>query len=179
MSLKHAILAVLAHSDRTGYELTRKIEGSVAYFWPATHQQIYQELKKLAQQDLVRFREKEQKGKPDKKIYSLTAQGKKELKSWIALPIEPSPSKDGLLIKLFASHIADPDVLVAELSRHRELRTERLRVFREIERSHFSKRKLAPELEAQYMTLRRGIFADEAWLKWCDECLERLARSRS
>ena len=72
MSLKHAILAVLSHGDRTGYDLTRKMDGSVANFWPATHQQIYIELKRLDELGLVRFKEKVQKGRPDKKIYKIT-----------------------------------------------------------------------------------------------------------
>lgn len=175
MSLKHAILAVLSHTDRTGYDLTRKMDGSIANFWPATHQQIYLELKKLTELGFVRFKEREQRGKPDKKIYCITKEGLVELRHWIEQPSDPSPSKDVLLIKLFASHLSDKEVIRVELNRLRELHQAKLTEYLEIESEHFSKKKIPPGLMAQYLTLRRGILFERSWLDWCEECLVRFS----
>lgn len=172
MSLKHAILAVLSHSDRTGYDLTRKIDGTVANFWPATHQQIYLELKKLHEAGWVQFKEKEQKGKPDKKIYSITRAGVDELKDWIAQPSDPTPSKDHLLVKLFASHLVKKEIIANELLRLRELHKSKLAEYLEVEKAHFARKKIPSGLTAQFLTLRRGILFEQSWLKWCEECLE-------
>lgn len=174
MSLKFAILAVLSHSDRTGYELTRKMEGSVAHFWPATHQQIYQELKKLYSAGWVTFKEQEQQEKPDKKIYAITREGRAKLKIWIDNPVDPTPSKDCLLIKLFAGHLVSKDVLLKELSRHEKLHQAKLNEYRNIEKLHFLRKKLSLELLSQYLTLRKGILYEEGWLQWCRETVERL-----
>jgi len=173
MSLKHAILAVLSHDDRTGYDLTRKMDGSVTNFWPATHQQIYIELKKLDELGFVRFKEKEQKGRPDKKIYKITKAGLCELKAWAEESIEITPSKDALLIKVFASHALGIKQFTNELNRHRELHEAKLLEYQEIEKSYFSG-KVPTKLLAQYLTLRRGIIFERSWLEWCDESLKRL-----
>jgi len=174
MSLKFAILAVLSHRDRTGYELIGKMDGSVANFWPASHQQIYLELKKLDEAGLVTFREKEQKAKPDKKIYSITRSGHSELKNWIKEPVDSIPSKDGLLIKLFAGHLVSKEVLLDELSRHEKKHRAKLEMYRKIEKEYFLKKKLSPDMLSQYLTLRRGIISEEGWLRWCSESIERL-----
>ncbi len=174
MSLKHAILAVLSHADRSGYDLTRKMDVSVANFWPATHQQVYLELKKLNELGWVRFKEKEQKGKPDKKIYSLTKTGMEELREWISQPSVISPVKDQLLVKLFASHLVDREVISNVLLSQREIHQKKLSEYLEIEKEHFSLKKIPPNLTAQYLTLRNGIRYEQGWLKWCAECIDLL-----
>ncbi len=174
MSLKHAILAVLSHGDRTGYDLTRKMDGSVANFWPATHQQIYIELKRLDELGLVRFKEKVQKGRPDKKIYKITKTGLTELKAWAEEPLEIAASKDALLIKVFACHALGTKHLIDELKSLRELHQARLHEYQEIEANCFLG-KISPRLLAQHLTLRKGIIFERSWLEWCDESLKRLS----
>ncbi|MBC7456766.1 MAG: PadR family transcriptional regulator [Bdellovibrionaceae bacterium] len=171
--MKHAILAVLSHGDRTGYDLTCKMDGSVANFWPATHQQIYIELKQLDALGFVRFKEKVQKGRPNKKIYKMTNAGLCELKAWAEEPIEMAPSKDALLIKVFASHALGTKQFANELNRLRELHEAKLLEYQEIEKNYFSG-KVPPRLLAQYLTLRRGIIFERSWLEWCDESIKRL-----
>jgi alpha-beta hydrolase superfamily lysophospholipase len=47
MSLRHALIGVLADEPRTGYGLLKHFEQSLAYAWPASHSQIYPELARL------------------------------------------------------------------------------------------------------------------------------------
>jgi DNA-binding PadR family transcriptional regulator len=47
MSLAHAILVSLVDCPSSGYDLAKKFDGSVGFFWQATHQQIYRELHRL------------------------------------------------------------------------------------------------------------------------------------
>ncbi len=150
------------------------MDGSVTNFWPATHQQIYLELKKLDEHGLVRFKEKVQRGKPNKKVYSITQSGLSDLKSWIAEPSDLPAGKDQLMVKLFASHLVERPIIQTELKRLHELHQAKLTEYLEIKRSYFSEKKLPTKLNAQYLTLRRGIHFQGAWLKWCDECLKRL-----
>ena len=44
MSLAHAVLTSLIEKPSSGYELARRFDKSIGYFWHATHQQIYREL---------------------------------------------------------------------------------------------------------------------------------------
>ena len=45
MALEHAILVSLLEKPGSGYELARRFERSIGYFWTATHQQIYRTLR--------------------------------------------------------------------------------------------------------------------------------------
>ena len=53
MSLKFAILTSLIEREGSGIELARRFDKSIGFFWPATHQQIYRELDRLATADLI------------------------------------------------------------------------------------------------------------------------------
>ena len=53
MSLPHVILTVLSTRDATGYDITKEFSASIGYFWKASHQQVYRELNKMAQNNLV------------------------------------------------------------------------------------------------------------------------------
>ena len=48
MALEHAILVSLTERAGSGYELARRFDRSIGYFWPATHQQkMIEELKTM------------------------------------------------------------------------------------------------------------------------------------
>jgi DNA-binding PadR family transcriptional regulator len=91
MSLKCAILATLSRHPKSGYEIAKGIEGGIGFFWNATHQQIYKELSNLENNGLVTHKEIEQTNAPTKKVYKLSAVGRKELRNWIADETEPPP----------------------------------------------------------------------------------------
>jgi len=40
MSIQHALLTSLLEKPSSGYELARRFDKSMGYFWSATHQQI-------------------------------------------------------------------------------------------------------------------------------------------
>ncbi|MFX4748000.1 hypothetical protein ABTB74_18915, partial [Acinetobacter baumannii] len=44
MSLPHVLLTSLLERPSTGFELARRFDRSMGFFWNATHQQIYREL---------------------------------------------------------------------------------------------------------------------------------------
>ncbi len=56
MSLRHAILVLLQDQEASGYDLAREFANSIGLVWNATHQQIYLELGKLNDQNMVKFR---------------------------------------------------------------------------------------------------------------------------
>lgn len=62
MALDHAILVSLLEQPGSGYELARRFERSIGYFWTATHQQIYRVLGRMVGDGLLLVREVEQQG---------------------------------------------------------------------------------------------------------------------
>lgn len=81
MALPHAILVSLCEQASSGYELARRFDRSIGYFWTATHQQIYRTLRVMENNNWVRATTVLQHGRPDKKVSrSPTAAGP----SWLA-----------------------------------------------------------------------------------------------
>jgi DNA-binding PadR family transcriptional regulator len=170
MSLKHSILALLSIEPKTGYQLSKDVQDSITFFWKATHQQIYRDLVSLEENGWVKHREVSQEDKPDKKIYSLTKAGSKELMRWMKEPSEIPATRDSFMIKLFMGHLAESTVLLEDLRIQKNIHEARQKQFQEAKEKYFQNVSNSPlEDRYQYLTLRRGILLGQAWLAWCEE----------
>lgn len=175
MALSHAILAALTDRPCSGYDLAKQFDGSVGFFWHASHQQIYRELAKLEDQGLIAAEAVAQAGKPDKKIFHVTHAGKTVLQGWIAQPSKAAPTKDDLLVKLFVGHLVPLETVRATLLSDRVHHEATLAAYRDIEAIYFSNPALLSRCgQFQYITLRNGIHHETSWLTWCDETLGTL-----
>jgi DNA-binding PadR family transcriptional regulator len=175
MSLAHAILVSLVDCPSSGYDLAKKFDGSVGFFWQATHQQIYRELHRLQDKGWIDAEVIAQESRPDKKLFTVSGLGKQELQQWIARPCEINVTKDELMVKVFAGHLVPQDVIEQEINHHRKLHEARLQEYLDIEARFFSDRaNLRHEQKFQYLTLRRGIRLEQDWLDWCQEAIELL-----
>ncbi len=175
MALAQAILASLVDRPCSGYDLAKQFDGSVGFFWKASHQQIYRELSKLEEQAWITSETIPQESRPDKKLYSVTELGKQQLKAWIAQESVPTPIKDDLLVKIFAGYI-DPHQTILELERHRKAHLKRLSAYRELEQQYFQNpQELALQAKFRYLALRNGIHYETDWLAWYDEAIQLLS----
>lgn len=175
MSLKHTILTLLETEQGSGYDLLKRFQKRLGFFWNASHQQIYAQLKKMHAEQLIEFTIENQDNRPDKKIYSLTTAGREELQQWIANPVKISRINDALLVKLYAGHLAEKNTLLDEIQLHRSSHQRMLETFLALEQEYLE----APQaekksLELPYLTLRRGILGEQAWLTWADEVIDFL-----
>ncbi|GAB3112766.1 PadR family transcriptional regulator [Aestuariicella hydrocarbonica] len=170
MSLKHAVLALLEAEEGSGYDLMKRFQARLGYFWNASHQQIYQQLKKMHSEQLISLAVETQSDKPDRKVYSITPKGCRDLQQWLAEPVKPNKINDALLVKLYAGELAEPASLQAEIARHRTIHRQTLNTFLGIEREyHASPSAEQRTLQLPFLTLRRGILGEQAWLAWADE----------
>jgi DNA-binding PadR family transcriptional regulator len=177
MSLRNALLVSLSKKQGTGYEIANEFDRGAGYFWKASHQQIYKELGKLADDKLVAFKLIQQSDKPPKKIYRLTRDGKKSLVEWLESPADLPVVKEPLLIKLFAGELAAPQKLLDEVQRHIKLNKEVLAQYTSIEKQHFKHpEKLALADQYIYLTLLRGISARKAWNDWAKQVVAFLEK---
>ncbi|MGF1574986.1 MAG: PadR family transcriptional regulator [Cyanophyceae cyanobacterium] len=173
--MTHAILAALQEDPCSGYDLTKRFDGSVGFFWQASHQQIYRELTRLEKEGLLEFTLIQQSHRPDKKIYRLTEAGYTALKHWIRDPAAVSPIRDELLVKTFAGHLVDWPTFESLLQQQRGQHLRQLAIYHQIEQDFFTDpQSVAREYLFQYATLRYGIRCEESWLAWCDEVITML-----
>ena len=101
MSLKHALLGFINYGPMTGYEIKKFFDTSVAHFWNAELSQIYPALKGMESDGLVEMQVDVQDDRPNRKVYSITEDGRDELRRWLAQPAEPEQIREPLLIKVF------------------------------------------------------------------------------
>jgi DNA-binding PadR family transcriptional regulator len=179
MALSHAIMTALIEDDMSGYELAKAFDATLGLFWNASHQQIYQELRKLAGKGWLNRRKVAQRGKPDKIVYGLTAAGREALADWVYRDSRWQETKDDLLIKLYNLSAENVGHLHREISERRESIMQRLYLYERIRRGHYADPQALPlRRRGIYLVLRLGIRAGEQYLAWCDEALEWLAREQ-
>ncbi|MGW1916199.1 PadR family transcriptional regulator [Streptomyces sp. NPDC002076] len=181
MSLKYAVLAALLEAEASGYELSKSFDVSLANFWPATPQQLYRELERLAQDGLVQARTVQQERRPNKRMFTLTEAGRAELDAFAAEPPKrPTAIRDELLIKIQAMDGADPEVTRALIEERMTWARGKLDRYRRVQRRLLDGRTEDEYLRGAdrvgpYLTLMAGIGFEEENLRWCERVLAVLA----
>jgi DNA-binding PadR family transcriptional regulator len=113
----YAVLGLLdLCGPATPYQLKQLAQVSIFHFWAIPHTQIYTECGRLAEAGLLDER-REESGRR-RRIYTLSAAGRKELDAWRADPhADLYEVRDPGLLKLFCG--ANPGALAGEqLERH-------------------------------------------------------------
>lgn len=175
MALEHAILVSLTERAGSGYELARRFDRSIGFFWAATHQQIYRVLRRMDEAGWVTHAEIAQDGRPDKKVYRVSEAGREELTRWLAEPVEPTSLRDELGVKLRGASLGDTAAVLREIERHRAEHAARLEVYRGIQERDFPKpEKLSGRELHQYLVLRGGVRAEQSFVDWCEEVIQAL-----
>ena len=104
MSLKHGILGFLIYGVDNGYELNKAFEESVDNFWHATPSQIYRELDWLERNGMAESEVVVQNGKPNKKKFRITAQGRDMFQEWLTSKEEGAITlRSAFLMRVFFS----------------------------------------------------------------------------
>lgn len=176
MSLSHAIMTALLDEELTGYELAKRFEVSLGFFWGASHQQIYQELKRLSHGALISGEDIDQQGKPNKRVYALTEMGRENLDAWVLGETKVKPGKDELLVKLYNLGYSRQDHILDHLKIRREENKARLALYRKIEsRQYLDPENLPINKKGIYLALLAGILQTETTIDWCDRSIKLLS----
>ncbi|TXS12163.1 PadR family transcriptional regulator [Streptomyces sp. adm13(2018)] len=191
MAIEHAILVSLLEKPGSGYELARRFERSIGYFWTASHQQIYRVLRRMETDGWIVVRDVPQQGRPDKKECTVADLGQAALSSWLHEPIEPESIRHDLAVKIRGAAFDDPAALITEVERHHRAHTDRLAHYLTGEARDFPAHAasdapapggatatgaLDPGRELQHVVLRGGIAYERMTLAWLDDVLATLHR---
>ncbi len=175
MSVRNAILGLLAQRPRHGYELRAAFEALVGgeAIWDVKPAQIYTTLDRLKESGLVAETGSGQDAGPEKRIYGLTAQGRSELNDWFATGIEGEHQRDEFFIKLMLSiddEKADP---------YQVIQAQRSQLYKQLHELTNHRNAANPKKElARIFSLDKMIMHLEADLKWLDILDSRLDEIR-
>ncbi len=76
MDVRTLCLGILTFGDATGYEIKKAFQERLSLLYDASFGSIYPALNKLMEQGLVSCREESQDHRPDKKVYTITGDGR-------------------------------------------------------------------------------------------------------
>jgi DNA-binding PadR family transcriptional regulator len=165
----YAVLGQLAAGSRSGYEIKALLEDGAAHFWHASYSQIYSELRRLSELGLASEEHVRQDGRPDKRVYTITPEGRVALDAWLREPWGLASLKDESLVKLTLAGPLPPELVTGELRR--------LKAAHERRRADFEDRIAAlPPDAGPYLALalRKGVHAQRAFAAWCQEAIDSL-----
>ncbi len=128
MSLRYALLGLLAGQAQSGYDLTKKFEVTLKrYAWNASHSHIYPELKRMAADGLVEVVDEGSRGR---RTYAITEPGRTELRDWMLAPPTDSVVRNEEALRLFllsSLDAADAEQLLVRIIDTAERDAEHLR----------------------------------------------------
>jgi DNA-binding PadR family transcriptional regulator len=176
MSLAHAVLTSLIEKPSSGYELARRFDKSIGYFWHATHQQIYRELARMEEKGWIVSDSAPDAGATRKREYKVLPAGRAELVRWTQEPAAPIDLRDEFIVKLRADAALDEVDLRAELRARIAQHGEKLAHYRAIEARDFARGEAMPRAaRLQHLILKKGILYEEGSIAWAKEALAVLA----
>lgn len=176
---RFAILGLLSRAPATGYDIRKLVEQTLSHFWSESYGQIYPILNQLARQGAASRKTQRQRGKPDRRIYSITPKGREELRRWLQESPEFQVERNETLLKLFFGTESDPEDTMRHIERYRDHHLELLELYNDIDRKLEEDDESRPEERMRLqLTLAHGKAESRALLRWCDAALDALAEEQ-
>jgi len=176
MTVRNALLGLLAQRPRHGYELRAAFEALAGgeELWDVKPAQVYTTLARLEDGGLIRQEQVEQDGGPEKRIYALTEAGQAELAAWFESGVESEHHRDEFYIKLMLSLAAD-GAGSPGAGPYRVIHAQRSRLYQELHDLTARRTRADPQTElAQIFLLDKTVMHVEADLRWLDMIEARL-----
>lgn len=169
MSLPHALLTALLEQEATGFDLAKRFDRSMSYYWHATHQQIYRELAKMEQQGWIESQASSANSRI--KLYHLLPDGQQELLRWAQTPTDITPLREALMIKLRAESLLDAVDLRPQMLLRRQEHVQRLAVYQQLEAQYFNHTTPNRQQRIQHLILQTGMQYEQHCITWLDHVL--------
>jgi DNA-binding PadR family transcriptional regulator len=171
MSVRFALLGLLAQRPRHGYELHGAFEAVVGgeQTWDVKPGQVYSTLARLEKDGLVAQESVAQDGGPEKRIYGITPEGRNALAEWFATGIGPEHQRDEFFVKLMLS------LLTAEAPPRKVIQAQRARLYQDLHALTVQRNSVDPrQALAKLLLFDKAIMHLEADLRWLDLVDSRL-----
>jgi DNA-binding PadR family transcriptional regulator len=172
MSVRHAILGLLAQKPRHGYELRAAFVAVVGgdANWEVKPAQIYTTLERLEEAGLVeRTSDLGEGDEPSRRVYAVTGSGHAALTEWFAQGVTPDHQRDEFFVKLMTALVSGEGKL------DRIIQTQRAHLYQELHAATTQRDSYDPKTAiAQILLLDKAIMHLEADLRWLDITEQRL-----
>ena len=104
MDVKTVCLGLLMDKEYTGYEIQKLLKDEwLSLFFEASYGSIYPALNRLTEDQLVSCTEQTQDGRPDKKIYRITENGRQVFLESLLEPVTEDKYRSDFMARIFFS----------------------------------------------------------------------------
>jgi DNA-binding PadR family transcriptional regulator len=173
----YLILGMLSHEPMTGYDIKKRMEQAISYFWNAGYGQIYPTLSNLEKSNLIAQKASKNSNTRGAKIYTITKKGRTTLKTWLSTPLESEPVRYEILLKLFFSASIPTQKIISNLQKflsENEKNAETMRAFEENLILHLNE---SPDHRYFLYTVRFGKKTFNSYCEWARETIEDLKKN--
>ncbi len=115
MDVKTVCLGMLTAGAASGYDLKKQFESTFGHFFAAGYGSIYPALSSLADKGLVTCEQIPQEGKPDRKVYAITADGTAFLLKALGDPAPSHKVRSEFLATMCFAHLMPIEQIQAVL----------------------------------------------------------------
>lgn len=183
MSLKHGLLGFLNYGAQSGYELDKAFKDSLAFFWQAQTSQIYRELNRMEEKKWLTSEIIFQNDKPNKKMYTITQEGRDELLCWLREPGKTNSTKSNntFLMKLFFSGELPIEENIRKLQDFIEETKQRLDAMSNIGSTVEEYTSQIPDPRKAFywgLTAEYGRYEYEMRIQWARKMIERMEKMK-
>ncbi|HEV2254204.1 MAG TPA: PadR family transcriptional regulator [Streptosporangiaceae bacterium] len=178
MSVRHALLALLAEGPKYGLQLREEFEARTGEVWPLNVGQVYTTLQRLERDGLVESDDAAQddqqktQEKTPQKTFRITADGEAELAGWLRTPPDmTAPPRDELVMKVLVATRVPGTNVHDVIQVHRRYLVELMQQWTRIK-----------EAEAEYdlslaLVVDAELFRLDAVIRWLDAADGRIKRA--
>lgn len=159
------ILGLLSHEDLSGYEIKKRIDGAISFFWKGSFGNIYPALKDMENSGMI-IKNDTSVGGREKLTYHITKTGEETLRNWLKEEQASNELKYETLLKLFFGGAGSKEVAVRNIEVFEEQIENDLKILKTYCRN------LEKNLDNEdhmyyYLTVSFGVDTYKAYLKWC------------
>ena len=170
--MDYVLLGLLSHESMTGYEIKKRLDTALRFFWGGSYGSIYPTLNQLEKEGKVTKEDASSNGR-EKISYSITEYGKDSLKEWLRKPVEKDELRYETLLKLFLGNETGMEGAKEHIERFEEKCKSELFIL------NMFAENLGKYLEDDthkhyYLTVKFGIKTYESYLEWCQEAKEQI-----
>jgi DNA-binding PadR family transcriptional regulator len=173
----YAILGLLNHMDMTGYDIKKRVDETLGFFWNVGFGQIYPTLRVMEETELITKIEETGEGR-NRIIYRVTEKGREELRNYLRTPAEKELVKYEILLKLFFGSMLKPEENINLIKDFKDKSAKDLNILT------MYKEQLSKVLDTDedhiyyYLTVIFGEKIYRAYQEWAGEAEELLSKMK-
>ncbi|MEA3309036.1 MAG: PadR family transcriptional regulator [Chloroflexota bacterium] len=165
MKLRYLVLGLLTEKSLTGYDIKIFLESFSWLIGSPSYGSLYPTLHALRHANLVT-----QEVESARKIYSITAAGRQELREWTTQPLTPETSLKTFLMHLILASNYSHEALTSHLYQRQSQIEAQLNILQEMLQADQAVAETPPEP----LALEYGVFMAVQELQWLANALAKL-----